>query len=90
MTIIVGNDLEIPEGDLQKLEKRKTIVYGDCVEIYKDYGVFFKGCPPDYVKAMFKISSRTALPNIPYFKYVSYPKFLTTWIVHLFHRLLML
>ena len=90
MTIIVGNDLEIPEEDLQKLEKRKTIVYGDCVEQYKDYGVFFKGCPPDYVKAMFKISLKTTLPNIPYFKYVSYPKYLTTWIIHLFHKLLML
>ena len=90
MTIIVGNDLEIPEEELQKLEKRKTIVYGDCVKQYKEHGVFFKGCPPDYVKAMFKISIKTTLPNIPYFKYVSYPKFLTTWIVHLFHRLLMI
>ncbi len=90
MTIIVGNDLEIPEEELQKLEKRKTIVYGDCVKQYKEHGVFFKGCPPDYVNAMFKISIKTTLPNIPYFKYVSYPIYLTTWIVHLFHRLLMI
>ena len=89
MTIIVGNDLEIPEENLQKLEKRKTIVYGDCVEQYKEYGVFFKGCPPDYIKAMLKISIRTTLPNIPYFKYLSIPIYLRTWIVHLFHRLLM-
>ena len=88
MTIIVGKDLDIPEKELEKLEKRKTIVYGDCAEQYKKYGVFFKGCPPDYVKAMFKISTHTTLPNIPYFKYVSYPKFLTTWIMHLFQRIL--
>jgi uncharacterized protein (DUF362 family) len=86
MTIIVGKELEIPEEILNKLEKKKTIVYGDCVEKYKKHGIFFKGCPPDYVKAMFKISYRTSLPKFPYFKYVSYPRYLATWAVHLFHK----
>jgi uncharacterized protein (DUF362 family) len=88
MTIIVGNDLVIPEEKLANLDKKKTIVYGDCVEQYKKYGLFCRGCPPDYVKAMFKISYRTSLPKFPYFKYVSYPRFLTTWIIHLLHKLL--
>jgi uncharacterized protein (DUF362 family) len=87
MTIIVGKDLEISKEILDNLEKKKTIVYGDCAEQYKKYGIFFKGCPPDYVKAMFKISYRTSLPKFPYFKYVSYPRYLITWAVHLLHKI---
>jgi uncharacterized protein (DUF362 family) len=87
MTIIVGKDLEIPEKELESLDKRKTIVYGECAKEYKKFGVYFKGCPPDYVKAMFKISMSTALPHNPYFKLLSYPKFIMTWITHSIHKL---
>jgi len=86
MTIIVGKDHEIPDEELNNLVKRKTIVYGDCAEKFKKYGVYFKGCPPDYIKAIFKISLRTKLPYSPYFQYLSYPKLIKTWIVYLLQR----
>lgn len=86
MTIIVGKDHEIPDEELNKLVKRKTIVYGDCAKKFKKYGVYFKGCPPDYIKAIFKISLRTKLPYSPYFQYLSYPKLIKTWIVYLLQR----
>jgi len=86
MTIIVGKDHEIPDEELNNLVKRKTIVYGDCAKKFKKYGVYFKGCPPDYIKAIFKISLRTKLPYSPYFQYLSYPKLIKTWIVYLLQR----
>lgn len=86
MTIIVGKELDIPKEELNKLVKRKTIVYGDCAKKFKKYGVYFKGCPPDYIKAIFKISLRTKLPYSPYFQYLSYPKLIKTWIVYLLQR----
>ena len=86
MTIIVGKDLDIPEEELKKLEKRKTIVYGECAKKFKKYGVYFKGCPPDYVIAFFKLSLQTKLPINPYFQYVSYPKFVKTWLIYLLQR----
>jgi len=87
MTIIVGKDLDIPEEELKKLEKKKTIVYGDCARKYKRYGVYFEGCPPDYIKAIFSISLKTKLPNSPYFQYISYPKLIKTWIIYLLQRI---
>jgi len=86
MTIIVGKDLDIPEEELKKLEKKKTIVYGECAKKFKKYGVYFKGCPPDYIIAFFKLSLQTKLPNNPYFQYVSYPKFVKTWLIYLLQR----
>ena len=86
ITIIVGKDHEIPDEELNNLVKRKTIVYGDCAKNFKKYGVYFKGCPPDYIKAIFKISLRTKLPYSPYFQYLFYPKLIKTWIVYLLQR----
>ena len=86
MTIIVGKDHEIPDEELKKLDKKKTIVYGECAKTYKKYGVYFEGCPPDYIKAIFNISLKTKLPNSPYFQYISYPKLIKTWIIYLLQR----
>jgi len=88
MTIIVGKDLDIPDEELKRLIKKKTIVYGECAKKFKKYGVYFKGCPPDYIKAIFKISLRTKLPYSPYFQYLSYPKLIKTWIIYLLQRVI--
>jgi len=87
LTIIVGNNGEISKEELKKLEKKKTIVYGECAKKYKKYGVYLKGCPPDYVKAIYTISKRTNLPPSPYSKYMSNTKFLKYWLIHLLQRI---
>lgn len=53
--IIVGKGVEISEEDLRSLNKKRTIVYGDCVKQYCQSGTFLQGCPPDYVGALLKL-----------------------------------
>ncbi len=49
LAMIVGKGVEVPEKELHGLDKRRTIVFGDCASQYKDRGVFLKGCPPEYL-----------------------------------------
>ncbi|MCP4763782.1 MAG: DUF362 domain-containing protein [archaeon] len=64
LNIIMGKNLEISKEDLKKLKRSKTIVYGDCVEKYKKYGLYKSGCPPVYLIAAgyIQLIIRTKLP----------------------------
>ncbi|MHA1275028.1 MAG: DUF362 domain-containing protein [Promethearchaeota archaeon] len=88
LNIIIG-DAEVPEEELAKLDKKRTIVYGDCAKKYKKYGTFFKGCPPDYVKGLLKMSFFSPLGINPNFKLsrVSPMKYLTAWGVHILQKI---
>ncbi len=86
-TIIMGKNLDIPEATLKKLKKRKTLVYGDCVERYRKYGVFYRGCPPDYINALITFPIRTSLGRTPWLGYVEYWTRIKTDLLHLLSKL---
>ncbi|MBD3196260.1 MAG: DUF362 domain-containing protein [Candidatus Lokiarchaeota archaeon] len=75
-TIITGENVKITDDQLKKLKKKRTIVYGDCAKEFSEYGAFFQGCPPDYVKAMIYLPYKTDLPKNPYLNYTNYGKYL--------------
>ncbi len=90
INLIVGKGVHIPTDELNTLKKKRTIVYGNCVKEYRKYGVFFNGCPPDYISAQFKI--RRPLGKLsPWFKYVMNPgsiwNYGTATLEHAFARL---
>ena len=55
ISVVVGKGLDLSEEELRKLNKKRTIIYGNCVKKYSKNGTFFAGCPPDYIKAIFKL-----------------------------------
>jgi uncharacterized protein (DUF362 family) len=90
LNIIIG-DPEIPQETLDTFEKKKTIVYGECSKKYKKYGLYFKGCPPDYVKALLKISipwksSLGINPNIRLNRLAPY-KYFKAWAIHILQKI---
>ena len=88
LNIILG-DVEIPEEELKKLDKKRTIVYGDCAKKYKKYGIYFKGCPPDYVKSLLKMSFLGPLglnPNLKLSRVSPY-KYAKAWGFHILQRI---
>jgi hypothetical protein len=69
IAVIVGKGVEIPDAELRRLNKKRTIVYGDCVEQYRKNGTFLEGCPPDYVGALMKL--RKPMGRLtPWMKYI--------------------
>jgi len=88
LNIILG-DVEIPEEVLKNLNKKRTIVFGDCAKRYKKYGLFFKGCPPDYVKTLIKMSFKGPLGLNPNLKMgrVSPGKYGRAWGLHILQRI---
>jgi len=89
LNILLGDGIEITQEELEKLDKKRTIVYGDCVKEYKKYGTFFKGCPPDYTKSLIKIWLRGPLGMNPHLKlkYLSPFKFGRAWGMYLLQRM---
>lgn len=89
LNIILGDDLEIPEESLDRLDKKRTLVYGDCAKKYKQYGTFFGGCPPDYTRSLLKIWLRGPLEINPHLKlqYVSPYKYGKAWVLHILQRI---
>ncbi|MHA1265785.1 MAG: DUF362 domain-containing protein [Candidatus Helarchaeota archaeon] len=70
ISILVGRGVELSETELATLNKKRTIIYGDCVKDYRKNGVFFKGCPPDYVGALLKL--RKPMGGLtPWMKYIT-------------------
>jgi len=89
LNIIIGDPV-IPQETLEKLEKKKTLVYGECSKKYKKYGLYFKGCPPDYVKALLKVaipwkSSLGINPNISLDRLSPY-KYFKAWFLHILQK----
>ena len=69
ISVVVGKGLELSEDDLQKLNKKRTIIYGNCVIKYRKKGTFFWGCPPDYVGAL--LTLRKPMGRLtPWMKYI--------------------
>lgn len=87
LNLILGENIEIPKNELDKLNKKHTIVYGDCAKAYKKYGIYFKGCPPDYVKALLKISLKSSLGKSPWFEYFSPWNYVKAWMVHILQKI---
>ncbi len=90
LNIIIGNPV-IPQETLDTFEKKKTIVYGECSKQYKKYGVYFKKCPPDYVKALLKISipwksSLGINPNISLDRLAPF-KYFKAWGIHILQKI---
>ena len=77
-TIILGK-AEIPEDELKKINKKKTIVYGNCAEKYKKYGSYYSGCPPNYLIAMglMEFPGFGRMGINPWIKYMS----ISTWFI---------
>ncbi|MHA1147739.1 MAG: DUF362 domain-containing protein [Promethearchaeota archaeon] len=88
LNIIIG-DAEISEEELAQINKKRTIVYGDCAKKYKQYGTYFKGCPPDYVKGLLKMSFASPLGINPNFKLsrVSPMKYGRAWGLYILQRI---
>lgn len=83
-TVILGN-ADIPKSELNKIKKRKCIVYGNCaVKKYKKYGASYKGCPPDYLRAMFYMQFQSVLGFHPWIWYVNVPRYFWSFIRHFF------
>jgi uncharacterized protein (DUF362 family) len=90
ISVIVGKDLALPEEEVKNLDRKHTIIYGDCVKKYYKSGTFLKGCPPDYVGALFKI--RGPMGGLtPWFSFVknlgSIWNYATAKIEHLFAKI---
>ncbi len=83
------NSLEIPKEELEKLDKKNTIIMGDCSEKYEEYGSYFSGCPPDYTSGLFKIWLRGPLGKNPLFdsEHVSIPQFLKSYALHYLQKI---
>lgn len=87
LNIILGEDVDISEEELKSLDKKRTIVYGNCSKKYKKYGTFFKGCPPDYTKGLIKLWLGGPLKLTPWFEFVSPVKFGLAWARHILNRI---
>jgi len=69
-SVVVGKGVDLAEEEIQKLNKKKTIVYGNCVKKYAKKGTFFEGCPPDYTKAILKLRGPMGRLT-PWMKYIT-------------------
>jgi len=87
LNIIIGKDLQLTPDQLKKLNKKRTIVYGDCVKQYKKYGHFYSGCPPDYLFAGGWIILNLHMKFPRWAKETSIPKFLKNFIMSYLARL---
>ncbi len=79
--IIAGKHPPITEDQLKKLDRKKTIIYGDCARDYKKYGRFLAGCAPNYLKA-YILYAFTPLGTAPTQKYVETLVLFKTYFVH--------
>lgn len=89
LNIIIG-DADIPQEELDTLDTKRTLVYGDCAKKYKKYGTYFKGCPPDYVKGLLKMSFFSPLglnPNLKLSRVSPY-KYGKAWGLHILKKML--
>lgn len=87
LNIIIGKDLQLTPNQLKKLNKKRTIVYGNCVKQYKKYGYFYSGCPPDYLFAGGWIILNLRMKFPRWAKETSFPKFLKNFILSYLVRL---
>ncbi len=93
LTLIFGKNVEIPQEIIQELkkrkksEKKKVLVYGDCVKQYKDLGVYYRGCPPDYINALMTFPTRTSMGFSPWISYVKKGIFVKTMILSKLRKL---
>ena len=81
--------MEIPQEELNKLDKKRTIIYGDCAKKYKKYGLYFKGCPPDYVKSLIKMSLHKPLGMNPFLQLsrIAPFRYMKAWILHILQKI---
>lgn len=83
---IISGKVKIPKEELEKLDKKKTIIYGDCAKEYKKYGYFYKGCPPNYISAL--LAFRKPFGQItPWWAYVSLSKFAISYTLFGFRKI---
>ncbi len=61
LTIIIGKGVDVPENELEGRSKRRTIVFGDCAQEFKDRGIFVKGCPPEYLRTAIVLGLKAGL-----------------------------
>ena len=93
LTLMFGKDVQIPDNVLSDLKKRKrsekkrVMIYGDCVQKYKDLGVYYGGCPPDYINALMTFPLRTKMGFSPWINYVKKWIFVKTMILSKFRKL---
>ncbi len=87
INIIMGKDVHVPEEELRKFRKRKTLVYGDCAGKYKDHGHFIHGCPPQYMTAGSLMSIRLGIRPLAWVKHTNFLKLLKGIILFYISRL---
>jgi len=93
LTLIFGKNVEIPKEFVEELKKKKksekknVLVYGDCVKQYKDLGVFYGGCPPDYIHALMTFPTRTNMGFSPWINYVKKGIFVKTMVLSKIRKL---
>jgi uncharacterized protein (DUF362 family) len=84
VTFIIG-DVDITEEQLQKINKRKCVIYGDCAaKKYKGNGHCYKGCPPDYLYAMLfmQLPFLGGMGINPWVKYINVQNYFWSYIRH--------
>ncbi|MBD3354058.1 MAG: DUF362 domain-containing protein [Candidatus Lokiarchaeota archaeon] len=81
-TFILGN-VDIPKEELEEIDKRSCIVYGDCAEKYKEYGAFYHGCPPDYLVAMALMMFQGHMGINPWITYIKPLHYVWSWLRHI-------
>ena len=85
--IIIGKDAEVPDNILKGLKKNETIIFGDCASKYKHFGVFFNGCPPDYLKTSIQLEYSIGLGKSSLSTNIPTKKLLNSYIHHIFSKL---
>jgi uncharacterized protein (DUF362 family) len=86
LALVVGKGVEVPEKELRDLDKRKTIVFGDCAKRYKDRGIFIGGCPPEYLRTAIVLGLKARLGLSRVEKSISPAALLWTTFRHAFKR----
>ena len=82
LNLIVGKDINLTRLELKQLKKDETIVFGDCAAKYKDYGIFIKGCPPEYIYTSQKMGIQGPFGTDPTFKDFSLWNFIKSYFIH--------
>lgn len=84
LTVITGKDVELTPEQIAALKgkRRRTIIYGDCVKQYRHLGVFYPGCPPDYIQALLTLPLRTDLGFTPWIGYVDKLALIKSHVAH--------
>ena len=93
LTLIYGKNLVLSQSDydrlksLSKKDKKKVLVYGNCVKKYKDLGIFYSGCPPDYIRSLMTFPFKNTIGFSPWINYVEKRTFVFSMLQSAFRKL---